>query len=410
MFKLTIKKTFRNKANIIIMFIFTICFLTLISVLIFSKNYMHMQQEDFDKNIDGRTLLISPSSEVMDDLIAKKQPFSSYKYDYDAIKEIKHIQMVTDIEEFSGDTPFKSDKYNGKISFRVGNEEILPNNIKGEKFSDEDTGVAVCPYKFYPDDKELTSKTEYINGNTLLNTTFDFTYQAYDSDKQIYNKTKTFKIIGLYDTDMLLESHRTCFISKRDLQEINENTLKKMESCDDCLNSIFVIVDDINNLPTVKEKLTELGLQYVDKLFIDASAVSNLKIISYTSIIFVIVITIGITLVYIKKRNVLNTKEIGLFSSLGFSNKKIKIIYTIDILIIISLSFIMASLLSFIIYFIILKKYEIYFINVMYQPKLFFECYIIIYIVNILLTLIINYIFTSRSLRKSENYLMKEGI
>ena len=58
MIKLTIKKLFRNKVNITMIIIFAICSLTLTGALMFEKNYIQMQKDDFDKNVDGRTLLV----------------------------------------------------------------------------------------------------------------------------------------------------------------------------------------------------------------------------------------------------------------------------------------------------------------------------------------------------------------
>lgn len=407
MIKLTIKKLFRNKVNITMIIIFAICSLTLTGALMFEKNYIQMQKDDFDKNVDGRTLLVSPSKKIIEEL--SESGFENYEYDYKSILAIKHIQAVFDsnLETF-GETTLKNDDYDGYVNFRYGNEYTLPNNIKGEKFSGNDSGVVICPKNFYPDSNDITSDSKYIDGETLLNTTFDFTYKDYVTNSKGINRTKTFKIIGLYDNTVLKEKSNTCFATAKDLQEMYDVELAVLNK--GALMSINVIVDDIKNLPYVKEELTKLNLRGSDKLVIDNNAVSGLRVISYTCIVFAIIMIIGITITYMKKRNIMNKKEIGVFSSLGFSSLQIQTIYMVDILVLSAISTIISTILSFVVYFFILKKYEIYFINALYQPKLYILRYLLAYLVTIIVPLLINYVFTRLSLKNSDNYLMKEAL
>lgn len=407
MIKLTIKKLFRNKVNIIMIIIFAICSLTLTGALMFEKNYIQMQKDDFDKNVDGRTLLVSPNEKILNELTEKEGGFAKYEYDYENILAINHVQAAFDsnLETF-GETTLKNDDYDGYVNFRYGNEYTLPNNIKGEKFSGNDSGVVICPKNFYPDSNDITSDSKYIDGETLLNTTFDFTYKDYVANNKGIDKTKTFKIIGLYDNTVLKEKSNTCFATAKDLQEMYDVELAVLNK--EALMSINVIVDDIKNLSYVKEELTKLNLRGSDKLFIDNNAVSGLRIISYTCIVFAIIMIIGITITYVKKRNIMNKKEIGVFSSLGFSSSQIQTIYTVEVLILTSLSAIASTILSLVAYFFILKKFEIYFLNIMYQPRLYVSRYLIVYLIIIIIPLLINYIFIRLSLKNSDNYLMKE--
>ena len=43
----------------------------------------------------------------------------------------------------------------GNVEFVYGSEYMLPNDIIGEKFSENDTGVAICSNNFYPDNSKV---------------------------------------------------------------------------------------------------------------------------------------------------------------------------------------------------------------------------------------------------------------
>lgn len=407
MINLIKKKILRNKMNYVMIIIFTICSFALMGTLMFEKNYMQMQRDDFDKNVQGRTLLVSPTASVLDELLEQEDGFKNYEYDYDSILSIDHVQAAYPSNyENGGETTFKSDLYDGQVNLIYGNEFTLPNNIKGERFTGDDTGVAICPFKFYPDSNDITIDTKYIDGDSLLDTTFDLTYRIYNNDREALNKTRTFKIIGLYDNTIINQLPNTCFVSGNDLSQMYEEGLGLLN--EDLLMSIEVVVDDIKNLSTVKDELKKLNLKYTDKLVIDIDAVNNLKIITHTCIIFVIIAIIGVSITFIKKRNILNSKEIGLYSSLGFSNQYILYIYTFELCVLTSIAYLVSIVLIGIFYAVITKVFANLFLSLMYTPKLFVSRYLWGFIVVIIFPLIVNNIFILKAFKNSDNYLMKE--
>lgn len=205
---------------------------------------------------------------------------------------------------------------------------------------------------------------------------------------------------------MINELPNSCFVSAKDLAKMYEEGLGMLNK--DALMSIEVVVDDIKNLGIVKKELKKLNLKYIDKLMIDTEAVNNLKIITYTCIIFVIIVIMGVSIVFIKKRNIMSSKEIGLLSSLGFSNRRILSIYTFDIFIVTFISYTIAIILSGILYIIITNTLANLFLNIMYTPKLFISRYFLTFIIIIIIPLIVNYIFILSSFKNSDSYLMKE--
>lgn len=404
MIRLITKKLFRNKANMILIVIFTLCSFALVGGFLFGSNYIKMYSEDLEKNIYGRTIMIVPKESIRDDYLINGK---EYKYDFNSILKIKHVQAAYNANvDTSGYTSLKDDEYNGFVGLRYGNESVLTRVIEGSKFSSDDTGVVICPYNFYPDSKDITLETKYYDKDKLLNTSFEFPYKECSIDRKCVDKTKTFKIVGLYDSDLINESHFMCFAPAKYLQEIYDNSLAILNK--GSIGSADVIVDNIYNVSYVKDELSKLGYQYTDKVGLDAKFIFNLKLISYTSLAFVLIVMVFVTVTYVKKRNVMNSKEIGLYSSLGFSSRHIQIIYTTDILIISTISNLIAMCLSLIAYQVILNYFENYFINVMYQPKLFISSYVIAFLTVYFISLLINFIFIKKSLKKSENYLMKE--
>ncbi len=405
MIRLIIRKLFRNNANMILIVIFTLCSFALVGGFLFGSNYIKMQSEDLEKNIYGRTIMIAPKESIRDDYLINGK---EYKYDFDSILKINHVQAAYDASvDTSAITSLKDDEYDGLVSLRYGNESVLPRVIEGTKFSEEDTGVVVCPYNFYPDSRDITLETKYYDKDKLLNTTFEFPYSECSLDRECKTKTRTFKIVGLYDSDLINETHYMCFAPVKDLQEIYDGSLAILNK--GSIGSADVIVDNIYNVSYVKEELSKLGYQYTDKTGLDAEFIFNLKLISYTSLAFVLIVMIFVTITYVKKRNVMNSKEIGLYSSLGFSSRHIQIIYTTDILIISTISNLIAMCLSLIAYQVIINYFEDYFVNAMYQPRLFISSYVIAFLIVYVISLLINFIFIKKSLKKSENYLMKEA-
>ncbi len=407
MIKLLVMKNIRDKKNRFILIIFSLCSLLLMSVLIFKANFIQMQNDDFANNIAGRTLVVTPAVELIESL--SEEEFYNFEYDFAKILSIEHVQEAySSFLETSLDTSFKSDKYDGVVYFKYGTENTLPNNIVGQKFTNNDTGVVICPFNFYPDSNILyrDSFDNYLSGNSILDSNFDVTYEIPNDNGKKEIKKRTFKVIGLYDNTMVNQEANTCFMSAKDLYNIYEETLAI--SNEGVLTSVDVVVDNLNNLSSVINELNKLNYNSIPKLEINVEETNNLKMISYICICFILIVIISVTIVYVKKRNVMNIKEIGLLSALGFSNNQIQLIYFIDMLFVVIIAIAISTILSIIVYFIVLAIFKNNFIRMMYRPKLFFSSYIINYLMMILIPSLINYWLIKLLLHKNINSLIKE--
>ena len=394
-----ITKNIRNKRNIFLIILFLICFILVNFTIIYYQNHVYKINKSINDSIDGRTFLVSPKSNIIQNMT--EEEFYNYKYDYDKINSIEHVVASFPAHVQSGyDSSLKDDYYDGTLFLKYGSKEILKMDVIGRKLDDEERNVMICPIKFHPSNYsfENTGNLKFIDGKSLIGKKIDVMYDLYEKNEKGKNvivgqKKIPFEIIGVYDNELNYEEYNTCFVGGKQLYEMYDDYLGKLNSYQ--LYSIDVITDSAKNTSYVKGELSKLGYSTLNKVVIDYGELLHIEMICIGIIIITSILTLGISALYIKKYVIYSSYDIALLYALGYSKKKIEKIYFYNVLYVIGIGFIISNFISIIVSLFINAKSIIY-------------CLLGTTIIGIAIILL-NYLFIKKLLKRKSIYFMKES-
>ena len=394
-----ITKNKRNKRNIFLIILFLICFILVNFTIIYYQNHVYKINKSINDSIDGRTFLVSPKSNIIQNMT--EEEFYNYKYDYDKINSIEHVVASFPAHVQSGyDSSLKDDYYDGTLYLKYGSKEILKMDVIGHKMKDDDRNVMICPIKFYPSNYsfENAGNLKFIDGKSLIGKKIDVMYDLYEKNEKGKNvivgqKKIPFEIIGVYDNELNYEEYNTCFVGGKQLYEMYDDYLGKLNSYQ--LYSIDVITDSAKNTSYVKGELNKLGYSTLNKVVIDYGELLHIEMICIGIIIITSILTLGISALYIKKYVIYSSYDIALLYALGYSKKKIEKIYFYNVLYVIGIGFIISNFISIIVSLFINTKSIIY-------------CLLGTTIIGIAIILL-NYLFIKKLLKRKSIYFMKES-
>ena len=394
-----ITKNKRNKRNIFLIILFFICFILVNFTIIYYQNHVYKINKSINDSIDGRTFLVSPKSNIIQNMT--EEEFYNYKYDYDKINSIEHVVASFPAHVQSGyDSSLKDDYYDGTLFLKYGSKEILKMDVIGRKMDDEERNVMICPIKFFPTgySEQDLKNANFIDGKTLIGKEINIIYDLYEKNEKGKNvivgqKKIPFEIIGVYDNELVYERYNTCFVGGKQLYEMYDDYLGKLNSYQ--LYSIDVITDSAKNTSYVKGELNKLGYSTLNKVVIDYGELLHIEMICIGIIIITSILTLGISALYIKKYVIYSSYDIALLYALGYSKKKIEKIYFYNVLYVIGIGFIISNFISIIVSLFINAKSIIY-------------CLLGTTIIGIAIILL-NYLFIKKLLKRKSIYFMKES-
>ena len=394
-----ITKNKRNKRNIFLIILFFICFILVNFTIIYYQNHVYKINKSINDSIDGRTFLVSPKSNIIQNMT--EEEFYNYKYDYDKINSIEHVVASFPAHVQSGyDSSLKDDYYDGTLFLKYGSKEILKMDVIGHKMKDDDRNVMICPIKFHPSSYsfENAGNLKFIDGKSLIGKKIDVMYDLYEKNEKGKNvivgqKKIPFEIIGVYDNELNYEEYNTCFVGGKQLYEMYDDYLGKLNSYQ--LYSIDVITDSAKNTSYVKGELNKLGYSTLNKVVIDYGELLHIEMICIGIIIITSFLTLGISALYIKKYVIYSSYDIALLYALGYSKKRIEKIYFCNVLYVIGIGFVISNFISIIVSLFINTKSIIY-------------CLLGTTIIGIAIILL-NYLFIKKLLKRKSIYFMKES-
>ena len=394
-----ITKNIRNKRNIFLIILFLICFILVNFTIIYYQNHVYKINKSINDSIDGRTFLVSPKSNIIQNMT--EEEFYNYKYDYDKINSIEHVVASFPAHVQSGyDSSLKDDYYDGTLFLKYGSKEILKMDVIGRKMDDEERNVMICPIKFHPSSYsfENTGNLKFIDCKSLIGKKIDVMYDLYEKNEKGKNvivgqKKIPFEIIGVYDNELNYEEYNTCFVGGKQLYEMYDDYLGKLNSYQ--LYSIDVITDSAKNTSYVKGELSKLGYSTLNKVVIDYGELLHIEMICIGIIVITSILTLGISALYIKKYVIYSSYDIALLYALGYSKKKIEKIYFYNVLYVIGIGFIISNFISIIVSLFINAKSIIY-------------CLLGTTIIGIAI-IVLNYLFIKKLLKRKSIYFMKES-
>ncbi len=372
-FKLALLVLLREKRKIIYSGIILLFVILSLSLFVYRFNTNKMMEYSIKNNIGFNTLTFLPrSSNVNTDEVTKEELNEMIESD---IIDTKNLDRVVDVYrsgyyDFVAISDFKNDFLDGTITLIRGNENTLPDIVAGRPFNSDESGVAICPLHFYPNFEPRQIKKEYvINGYDLINKSFNITYGISDENTEGY--TKTFKIVGLYDSSKRFNDNGTCYISEKDIVEIVSNEKNATSNNNSMLNYgipvLYAVVDDKENINDVKEQMEEMNFSNIEIASVIDTDMVNTIYISFISVFVIILISVIIILpAYTKWRLKSEERNIGILRVCGYLEKDVCKIYLLKILMQYIILYCI-GLLFFICVFVFLKENVQVFINFDYM-------------------------------------------
>lgn len=400
--RLSFIRLFRNKKNAFYVIILSLFTVVLLSLLTFKNSLINYIDNFIIKNIGFRTISVSPRDDVED-------------FGYSDLISINHVQDVhsANYDTASVESTFKSDELDGYIDLVYANYSILPSNVVGEKFDADDTGFAICPIDFLPSSEAfilLVDEKKFLSGYELLNTSFQINYYSYlfDGKRLIENDKyiKEFKIVGIYDAKKVMNPSNTCYISKKDMEEIKSITTVNNENT---IYGFMVVVDNIKNVELVLNDLEKKGFSRVNiRSQIDYDIINKI-LFACNIVVSVIMASIVIIIInYTKKKYFNDIKSIGLLMTMGYSNNIIVFIYLLEIV----YSSIFSYLIGLFLFLIIYNLIKFYFLKGLiysgFEILLHLNTFLISVFVVIFTSIIVALLYFLKNKRKNIN-LMIEG-
>ena len=400
--RLSFIRLFRNKKNAFYVIVLSLFTVVLLSLLTFKNSLINYIDNFIIKNIGFRTISVSPRDDVED-------------FGYSDLISINHVQDVhsANYDTASVESTFKSDELDGYIDLVYANYSILPSNVVGEKLDADDTGFAICPIDFLPSSEAfnlLVDEKKFLSGYELLNTSFQINYYSYlfDGKRLIENDKyiKEFKIVGIYDAKKVMNPSNTCYISKKDMEEIKSITTVNNENT---IYGFMVVVDNIKNVELVLNDLEKKGFSRVNiRSQIDYDIINKI-LFACNIVVSVIMASIVIIIInYTKKKYFNDIKSIGLLMTMGYSNNIIVFIYLLEIV----YSSIFSYLIGLFLFLIIYNLIKFYFLKGLiysgFEILLHLNTFLISVFVVIFTSIIVALLYFLKNKRKNIN-LMIEG-
>jgi len=372
-FKLSLLVFLREKRKGVYFSIILLLVILSLSLFVYRFNTNKMMEYSIENNIGFNTLVFIPRiSNVNTNHVTKEEINSKIESDITDIKKLNHVVDVykSGYYDFVATSDFKNDFVDGTLTLIRGNKNTLPDVVAGRMFNSNEFGVAICPVQFYPNYEPRQIKKKYVlNGYDLINTNFNITYGILDENIEGY--TKTFKIVGLYDSSKRFNDNGTCYISEKDIVEIIDNEKNAMSKNNPMLNSgipiLHAVVDEKENISDVKTQLEKMNFSNVEIASVIDTDMVNTIYMSFISVFVIILISVIIIIpAYTKWRLKNEEKNIGILRVCGYKEKDICRIYLLKILMQYIILYCI-GLLIFICVFIFLKENVQVFINFDYM-------------------------------------------
>lgn len=323
-----LKNKKRNSIILLPLIIITILILFAITIQYSMQQYI----KSIEDNIEMRELGITYTPNTYEEIMEK-------------LSKIEHIAMIVDqyesyVSAILSSKQFSNSVTDGSLYEKPANNKTCPEVIQGRKIEDNDSNVIVIPSKLYCDSNYRNfnnpiSEDEYIDGTSLIGTTIDIEIFR-DPQTILY---KTFKVIGVYDSDRYL-SNKIIYMPKSAIREIN--TELKIEYTE---YHMCIIVDKLENITKVQDSLIENHLLSTSEIEAEASnanpsgieesnfaqttniSIQTQKIIKNTMYILIIlsilILFIMILITNINKSYISST-ELGILKIIGYKNKDIQ--------------------------------------------------------------------------------------
>ncbi len=354
----TLKNIIRNKKNILLILIFSLLLILLFLDLTFIKNAYSYIDYSTNTNIAFRTFTASKDNTTIAEVTKKIKELDNVAEVYDSFYRTS-IQVESDL---------KFNELNGNLQLIYGTENITPPSIKGKSIKDLKSGEMICPIDFYPnslsdgfniDDSKIVAPEESLNNEFNVYYSI-FKYEEGSLDIIEESATKRFKIVGLYDSKLVMNENNTCYITAQDIKEMGVNqSLNNSDTDDSNYVSIDIVVDKVKNLNKVRNKVASLGY-YVSKeanAYFDTKEINSIFLLAYSFFLIIIGVIFFMYVSYLHKKAKSESNLWGILRACGYTMNDILKKEIVEIVIILFVSFIISSIIFSTIFSLVIKDY-----------------------------------------------------
>lgn len=248
----------------------------------------------------------------------------------------------------------ETNEVNGFIEV-YGNYKGINYKLDSGRYIKNDNEM-ICPTQFYPGNyASLTDNSKMINMKDKLDTNFKIKYDKFyhysnGESKVLDSFTSNFKIVGTFDVNETLIGNNVCFISKNALETILMNSKAVYENPGEVIEqmkdlSILVLIDKYENLDLVMNKLKTNGFDAENYYTMDTEFLTIIETIIIYLLIVVCIISNIILSLFIKNTLNENQKNIFLYKIIGYKDKEVKIILSLHYILLTLISFILSIIL-----------------------------------------------------------------
>lgn len=339
----------RNKAffikNILLI---TISVLILMLSSVANDSINNVFDRNIKYNISYRSIYVGNSNRIDNETFIEN------------IEEIEHIQKVVEQNSYNVNvdlTKINNEDISGRISLYGANKSISPEIIKGKKIEDNEKNVCIIPKKLYTGSvEEKIDESKFINGEDLLGKEITISYSKYDYSKEVPEVIsvveENFKIVGIYDVEDNMGQPNECYINFDDVLEIS-NTILENSNFDNEFDPVIAIVDNSENVEQVLTDLKDLNYYTDLRSKPNETMLVIINILGITISICVLILSLFSIIINSIKTSKDRTTELGLLKALGYTPKNIWKIIVTESFIIGGFSYLLACIISFILYGII---------------------------------------------------------
>lgn len=361
-FNLSFKLQFRKKITILNILLISLSFLIVLSIKTYSDSAMNYMENDIYNSIYFKSLEVS---------VRDNEDKAKVRKDLENLENVSLVSNFYSYNDILTSKALSNKKLLGEVEIHISNNDSLPKIIKGIKFPDDKENYLICPKKLYSTSNINSLKTissNYaIDMNKFLNKNITFSYK---SNMEKYNYDISFKVIGLYENNSYLDAN-VCLTQENSLEEIAKN--KYADDYDkengvsnlDYQTSLFVQVDNLDNMEKVTNQISSLGYHSEPNAMVIKSYFTNIKDTAQTISTIVIIITAILLLIIAFKQYNEDTKTYKLLSYLGYRKKQINQVAIVSNVIQVIISLFISFVIFIIFYFIfkLLLNYYPYLLN-----------------------------------------------
>ena len=408
LFKTIFSNILKKKKTRIYIILFSIMMILSLGVLVFKNNVCGIINATKNNQIDYRTIRVFSSNINVEN---KEIFIKQLEKNINSILNIKHVQDAYIGEESAliVKTNLKNTYVDGTITVLRGTDSTLPKIIEGRAFSNNESGVMICPQKFYPDSEpEKIKRKGIIDAKTLLNKKINITYNEYKYD-EFKNKLivkeehkKEFEIVGLYDTQERMNDNGTCYISSVDMKEMAATEYSWDESAY-ISSSILVVVDSINNVEPVKEELANKGYKLSGvEAYLDYNIINIIMTLIICAMLLILLIVILLSILYLVGIDNSEEKEIKKLILSKSKIKDTKVYFIIENIVINMIAYIIGLIIFFILFKLCIENLEAL-TSLKYMIggfKIGLDSVVIAFILIVVVPSIINFVYFKMSSNK----------